>query len=144
MLLSQFSGSWRHGPGGGWKVPEKGLKMVSGWPWGVKNTLQYALWRQSDQNGPFGGDLAPRVRHFAECRTAREKRRFTKFLVEIPRPIRVFARGPGTFYFWHLKSFFSLPERGFGTIFCFFMSCSFGRAFWPVFGPMSVHVGGWL
>ena len=101
-------------------MPEKGLKMVSGWPWGVKNTLQYALWRQSDQNGPFGGDLAPRIRHFAEGPTARGKRRFTQKFVETHGRIELFARGPGTFYFWPVNLFFSLSERGLGMVFCCF------------------------
>ena len=32
VLFGHFSGNWRYGPGGGWKVPEKGFKMLSGWP----------------------------------------------------------------------------------------------------------------
>ena len=40
VLFGHFSGHWRCGSGGGWKVPEKGFKMLSGWPWGVKNTLR--------------------------------------------------------------------------------------------------------
>ena len=32
----------------------------------------------------------------------------------------VFARGPGAFYFWPVDLFVSLPERGFGMLFCCF------------------------
>ena len=54
VLFGHFSGHWRCGPGGGWKVPEKGFKMLSGCPCGVKNTLLCVLWRKGDQNRPFG------------------------------------------------------------------------------------------
>ena len=54
VLFGHFSGHWRCGSGGGWKVPEKGFKMLSGCPCGVKNTLLHVLWRKGDQNRPFG------------------------------------------------------------------------------------------
>ena len=58
VIFGQFSGNWRCGSGGGWEVPEKALKMVSGWPWGVKIAAQSAHWQKGDRNGLFGGHLA--------------------------------------------------------------------------------------
>ena len=54
VLFGHFSGHWRCGSGGGWKVPEKGFKVLSGCPCGVKNTVLCVLWRKGDQNRPFG------------------------------------------------------------------------------------------
>jgi hypothetical protein len=50
VLFGHFSGHWRCGSGGGWKVPEKGFKMLSGWPWGVKNTLRGGIFPGLAQN----------------------------------------------------------------------------------------------
>ena len=44
---------------------------------------------------------------------------YTKICVS-SRGNKVFARGPGAFYFWPVNLFFSLPERGFGMLFCCF------------------------
>ena len=44
---------------------------------------------------------------------------YTKICVN-SRGNKVFARGPGAFYFWPVNLFFSLPERGFGMLFCCF------------------------
>jgi hypothetical protein len=54
VLFGHFPGHWRCGSGNGWKVPEKGFKILSGCPCGVKNALLYVLWRKGDQNRPFG------------------------------------------------------------------------------------------
>ena len=54
MILDQLLGGWRCGSGGGWKVLEKGFKMVCGWPKGVKMALQGAFGTKSDRNSPFG------------------------------------------------------------------------------------------
>ena len=93
--------------------------MVSGWPQGVKNTLQHAFWRQSDQNGPFGG-----IWHLVFGILRRALRQGENAVLQNfcgnSRGNGVFARGPGAFYFWPVNVFVSLPERGFGMLFCCF------------------------
>ena len=45
---------------------EKGFKMVSGWPKGVKMALQNAFGAKSDRNGPFGGTSGASYSAFLE------------------------------------------------------------------------------
>jgi hypothetical protein len=85
VLLGHFSGHWRCGSGGGWKVPEKGVKMLPGCPCGVKNALLYVLWRKGDQNRPFGPirRLAFGILGVGLRPTARGKHIFTNFLANL-------------------------------------------------------------
>jgi hypothetical protein len=46
-----FFGVWRVGSKHGWKLLEKGFKMVSRWPYGVKNSLPGVLGTRGWQNG---------------------------------------------------------------------------------------------
>ena len=119
VIFGQFSGNWRCGSGGGWEVPEKALKMVSGWHWGVKIAVQSAHWQKGDRNGLFGG-IWRSYPTFSGGPYGKRKAPFYKKNSGNSRENRVLASMLGTFYFWPINLYFTLPEPGFGMLFCYF------------------------
>ena len=51
VTFGPFFGVWRVGSERGWKHLEKGFKMVSRWPHGVKNSFPGVLGTKGWQNG---------------------------------------------------------------------------------------------
>jgi hypothetical protein len=119
VVLCQLSGSCRHGPGGGWKVPEKGFKWYLGGLGASKIPYNTHFGARAIKMAHLGGSGAS-YSAFYGGPYGKGKTPFYTKICGNSRGNRVFARGPGAFYFWPVNLFLSLPERGFGMLFCYF------------------------